>query len=62
MCKKTDTIADIGTGSGAIAITLKLLQPELNVIATDLYEDALNVAKQNASHYTKIFSFCVEML
>ena len=54
---KTDTIADIGTGSGAIAITLKLLQPELNVIATDLYEDALNVAKQNASHYHQNIQF-----
>ena len=57
LCKKTDTIADIGTGSGAIAITLKLLQPELNVIATDLYEDALNVAKQNASHYHQNIQF-----
>ena len=57
MCKKTDTIADIGTGSGAIAITLKLLQPELNVIATDLYEDALSVAKQNASHYHQNIQF-----
>ena len=57
LCKKTDTIADIGTGSGAIAITLKLLQPELNVIATDLYEDALSVAKQNASHYHQNIQF-----
>ncbi|MEJ7480309.1 methyltransferase, partial [Staphylococcus pasteuri] len=42
---------------GAIAITLKLLQPELNVIATDLYEDALSVAKQNASHYHQNIQF-----
>lgn len=41
-------LADIGTGSGAIAITMKSEQPALMVTATDLMEDALAVAKENA--------------
>ena len=41
--------ADIGTGSGAIAVTMKLEVPELNVTATDLSEDALLIARENAA-------------
>ena len=48
--KKELVLADIGTGSGAIAITMKLENPTLHVIATDIYEPTLNVAKQNAQH------------
>lgn len=40
--------ADIGTGSGAIAITLLKHLPHATAIATDLSDDALQVAKQNA--------------
>lgn len=41
-------LADIGTGSGAIAITMKLEKPDLNVTATDLSPQALEVAQKNA--------------
>ncbi|MEM8782425.1 MAG: peptide chain release factor N(5)-glutamine methyltransferase [Planctomycetota bacterium] len=39
--------ADVGTGSGAIAVTLLKHLPDAAAIATDLSEDALAVAEQN---------------
>ena len=42
------TVADVGTGSGAIAISLAKSLPYLTVIATDLSVDALVVARVNA--------------
>lgn len=41
-------LADIGTGSGAIAVTMKLEQPALHVVATDISEVALKTATKNA--------------
>jgi len=41
--------ADVGTGSGAIAVTLARQLPALRVIATDTSAGALQVAQQNAA-------------
>lgn len=41
-------LCDVGTGSGAIAISLALEEPKLKVVATDISEDALDVARLNA--------------
>lgn len=41
-------VADIGTGSGAIAIALKKNRPDASVWATDISPEALGTAKENA--------------
>jgi len=41
-------IVDVGTGSGCIAVTLALEIPDVKIIATDISDGALEVAKQNA--------------
>ncbi len=43
-------LADVGTGSGAIAIALKKEEANLNVCASDISFDALNVARKNAKN------------
>jgi release factor glutamine methyltransferase len=44
-------VADVGTGSGAIAVALAVNAPGVMVYATDLSEDALAVAAQNVWRY-----------
>ena len=41
-------VVDVGTGSGAIALALKDERPDLQVFATDVSADALDVARANA--------------
>lgn len=41
-------LIDVGTGSGCIAVTVALEMPVLNVSASDIDVECLNVAKQNA--------------
>ena len=43
-------IADIGTGSGCIAITLSLELRDSIIVAVDISDEALAVAKNNAKH------------
>ena len=42
-----ERILEIGTGSGAIAISLAVNMPECEIIATDICEKALGVAEKN---------------
>jgi len=41
-------VCDVGTGSGAIALALKSERPDLEVVATDASDEALDVARANA--------------
>lgn len=44
------TVLDIGTGTGAIAITIKKERPQDEVTGIDLSNAALTVSKENAAH------------
>ena len=50
---------DIGTGSGAIAVSLKKEEPNLHMMATDISEQAVAVAKKNADDNEAIVNFMV---
>lgn len=48
---KMEKIVDIGTGSGALAITTKLELTEATVFATDIDKQALKIAQNNAKRH-----------
>ena len=56
---KNITLCDVGTGSGAIAISLALEEPKLKVYATDISDLALTVAKENANNLKADVEFLV---
>jgi release factor glutamine methyltransferase len=41
-------VADIGTGSGCLAVTAAVERPNLHIVATDISRAALDVARRNA--------------
>lgn len=45
------TVLDIGTGSGCVAIVLKIQIPAASVTATDISDAALEVARRNAEQH-----------
>jgi len=45
------SVADIGTGSGCIAVSLAIHVPELLVMSTDISPKALTVARRNARKF-----------
>lgn len=45
------TVVDVGTGSGAIAVTLAAERPAWHVTACDLSRDALRTARDNAAQH-----------
>jgi release factor glutamine methyltransferase len=47
----SEVLVDIGTGCGNIAIALADALPRAHVLAIDLSEEALSVAKENAGRY-----------
>ncbi len=51
------TIVDVGTGSGAIAITCKLELPYTSVYATEIQADALKIAQKNATNLIADINF-----
>lgn len=53
----TATVLDIGTGSGAIALSLKHEQSTWQLTASDISEAALGVARENATRLNLAVSF-----
>jgi release factor glutamine methyltransferase len=50
-------VADIGTGSGCLAITVRLELPDTAVFATEINNEALGVARQNADRLKAQINF-----
>jgi release factor glutamine methyltransferase len=44
-------VADVGTGSGCLAVAIARERPHANIVATDISAAALDVARQNAARH-----------
>lgn len=51
------SLLDLGTGSGAVAISVALACPTARVVATDLSENALAIAQKNAHQHSAPVQF-----
>lgn len=50
--RRASVVADVGTGSGCVAIAIAHERPHVRVIATDISSEALAVARRNASRHS----------
>jgi release factor glutamine methyltransferase len=57
--KPLSTIAEVGTGSGAVAISLALELPQSKIYATDISAPALEVARINCRRHGVIDRVCL---
>ena len=48
--RRPESVLDLGTGSGAVALAIKQNLPDSRVVATDVSEAALEIARRNARH------------
>lgn len=55
--KDIKRVVEIGVGSGVISVMLKKLKPEWQIVATDISEDAIEVAKVNAKKHNVSIEF-----
>ena len=58
-------VADVGTGSGAIAVALAVQQPNVHVVAVDTSEAALNIAIKNIAQHQvedRVTTVCSDLL
>jgi release factor glutamine methyltransferase len=44
-------VVDVGTGTGAVALAVKRRRPDARVLATDVSDEAVSVARANASRH-----------
>lgn len=54
---RTSNVLDLCTGSGAVALALKYNMPSAKVTATDINQDALHIAKENAERLALSVTF-----
>lgn len=55
--ERVHNLLDMGTGSGNLAITVKLEHPDMYIFASDTSEDALKIAAQNSLRHKAAVTF-----